>query len=87
MGNYYTPIWSKKSLTIQAELIRANDGIILWRGTTAAVRTSGDPPLSLISLPFAAYKTARFRGDQDEVASMIDDIARRLIENLPDVRG
>ena len=87
MGNDHTPIWSEKRLAIQTELIRAKDGIILWRATAAAVRTSGDPPLSLISLPFAAYKTARFRGDQDEVASMIDDIARRLIENLPDVRG
>ena len=87
MGNAYTPIWSEKRLAIQAELIRAKDGIILWRATTAAVRTSGDPPLSLISLPFAAYKTARFQGDQDAVASMIDDLARRLIENLPDVRG
>jgi hypothetical protein len=86
MGNDYTPFWSEKRLAIQAELIRAKDGMILWRATTAAVRTSGDPPLSLISLPFAAYKTAQFQGDQDAVASMIDDLARRLIENLPDVR-
>ena len=87
IGNDYTPVWSKKRLTIQAELVRAKDGIVLWRAAATAVRTSGDPPLSVISLPLAAYKTAQFQGNQDTVASMIDDLARRLIESLPDVRG
>lgn len=86
MGNNYTPIWSEKYMTIQIELTRAHDGATLWQATATAARSSGDPPLSLLSLPFAAYKTARFQADQDAVASMIDDLARRLLANLPDVR-
>ena len=85
IGNNYTPVWSQKRLSIQTELIRAQDGTILWRAAATVARSSGDPPLSLLSLPFAAYKTARFQADQDAVASMIDDLARRLLASLPDV--
>jgi len=85
IGNNYTPVWSEKRLAIQTELIRAQDGTILWWAAASTARSSGDPPLSLLSLPFAAYKTARFQADQDAVASMIDDLARRLLADLPDV--
>ena len=87
MGNIYTPIWSEKHVTIEAELSRAQDGAILWQAEATSARSSGDPPLSLLSLPFAAYKTAQFQNDQDAVASMTDDLARRLVASLPDVRG
>ncbi len=85
IGNNYTPVWSQKRLAIQTELIRAQEGTILWRATATVARSSGDPPLSLLSLPFAAYKTARFQADEDAMASMIDDLARHLLANLPDV--
>ena len=87
MGNNYTPIWSEKHMTIEVELSRAQDGAILWQAEATSARSSGDPPLSLLSLPFAAYKTVQFQNDQDAVASMTDDLARRLMANLPDVRG
>ncbi len=86
IGNVYTPIWSEKHMTIEVELSRAQDGAILWQAEASSVRSSGDPPLSLLSLPFAVYKTARFQADQDAVASMTDDLARRLVASLPDVR-
>ncbi|MDP6565684.1 MAG: hypothetical protein QF578_12725 [Alphaproteobacteria bacterium] len=86
-GSDYTPVWSEKRLSIETELIRATDGTTLWRASGTAARASGDVPLSILSLPFAAYKTARFQGDEDAVESMIDDLARRMVAKLPDVGG
>ena len=87
MGNNYTPIWSEKFIMVQAELIRAQDDETLWQAVATANRSSGDPPLSFFSLPLAIYNTAQFQNSQDTVASMIDDLARRLMVSLPDVRS
>lgn len=79
-------VWSQKHLSLSAELVRARDGAVLWRAGAAAERSSGDPPLSLFSLPLALIRAAEFQTDDDAVASMLDDVARRLFASLPDVR-
>ncbi len=81
-----TPVWSRKHLLIGAELIRAADGAILWRAQSAAARSSGDVPLSVFSLPLALVRSTTFQNDDDAVASLLDDLARRLLATLPDVR-
>ncbi len=79
-------VWLRKHLGLGAEIIRARDGAVLWRARGAASRSSGDPPLSLFSLPMAVLRAAAFQGDEDAVASMLDDLARRILANLPDLR-
>ncbi len=79
-------VWSQKYIHLGAEIIRARDGALLWRSHAAASRNSGDPPLSLFSLPIAILRAAAFQGDDDAVASMLDDLARRMLASLPDLR-
>lgn len=79
-------VWSQKYLSLEAEIIRARDGALLWQSSASASRNSGDPPLSLFSLPIAVFRAAAFQGDDDAVASMLDDVARRMLASLPDLR-
>lgn len=85
-GNDNAIVWSQKYLSIAAEITRARDGALLWQANAVASRNSGDPPLSLFSLPIAVLRAAAFQGDADTVASMLDDLARRLLASLPDLR-
>ncbi|MBT3334283.1 MAG: hypothetical protein HOK21_09710 [Rhodospirillaceae bacterium] len=79
-------IWSQKYISIGAEIIRARDGTLLWQSHANASRNSGDVPLSLFSLPIALFRAAEFQNDDDAVASMLDDLARRMLASLPDLR-
>ncbi len=79
-------VWSQKHLSLGAEIIRARDGALLWQATATASRSSGDPPLSLFSLPIAILQVAEFQDNDDTVASMLDDLARRMLASLPDLR-
>ena len=44
-------VWSRKHISLNAALICARDGVVLWRARSTASRSSGDVPLSLFSLP------------------------------------
>ncbi len=79
-------VWSQKHIQLAAEIIRARDGTMLWRARAEASRNSGDVPLSLFSLPLAVLRSAAFQTDDDTVASMLDDLARRILASLPDLR-
>jgi hypothetical protein len=79
-------VWSQKHIRLCAEIIRASDGALLWRAQAKASRNSGDVPLSVLSLPLAVLRAAAFQTDEDAVASMLDDLARRLLASLPDLR-
>lgn len=79
-------VWSRKHITLNAALIRARDGAVLWRARSTASRSSGDVPLSLFSLPLGVLRAAAFQGDDDAVASLLDDLARRMLAGLPDMR-
>ena len=79
-------VWSQQYLHLGAEIIRARDGALLWQSHAAASRSSGDPPLSLFSVPIAILRAAEFQADDDAVASMLDDLARRMLASLPDLR-
>ncbi|MFP6748397.1 MAG: hypothetical protein VCD66_12460 [Alphaproteobacteria bacterium] len=79
-------IWAQKHIQLGAEIIRARDGTLLWRARSEASRNSGDVPLSLFSLPLAVLRAAAFQTDDDTVASMLDDLARRILSSLPDLR-
>jgi len=81
-----TPLWSRRTLSIDASLRRADDDVELWRDRHVVKRASGDPPLSLFSLPLAAYNAARFDRNPELAASMGDDLARGLFMSLPDLQ-
>lgn len=79
-------VWSQKYLQIGAEITRARDGALLWQAHSSASRSSGDVPLSAFALPIGMLRAAAFQNDDDAVASLLDDLARRLLASLPDLR-
>lgn len=79
-------VWSQKQIGLEVRLARADDDTILWQAAHTARRSDGGLPLSLLSLPVAAVEATMFNRDADQLPSMIDDVARRLIVTLPDAR-
>ncbi len=81
----YFLVWSRRDLGLDVEMFR-EPGRTLWKAAHVAHRSDGGLPLSPLSAPFDIYKASRFSKDQDILPSMIDDIMRRLVVTLPDVR-
>ena len=83
--NYFL-VWSERRLGLALALYRARDHKLLWRGAHTGRRSDGSLPLSPFSVPFAAYEATSFKGDNDVLPSMVDDVVRRIIVTLPDLR-
>lgn len=79
----YALFWSGRQIGLSASLIRSRDQTVIWRAAHTARRSDGGLPLSLLSLPFAAYESTRFHTDTDVVPSMVDDVVRRIFATLP----
>ncbi|MDX1485090.1 MAG: hypothetical protein R3229_11475 [Alphaproteobacteria bacterium] len=83
--NYFL-VWSQRKLRIEAALHRISDDTLLWQAAHSARRSDGSVPLSPISVPVAAFEATSFTADDDVLPSMVDDVVRRLIVTLPDLR-
>ena len=86
MSDSHFLVWSQKQIGLEVRLARADDDTILWQAAHTTSRSDGGLPLSLLSLPLAAVQATLFNQDSDQLPSMIDDVVRRLIVTLPDVR-
>jgi hypothetical protein len=84
--NNYFLVWSQRRIGIQASLHRIADDGLLWQAAHISRRSDGSLPLSVFSVPFAAFEATTFKGDGDVLPSMIDDVVRRLMVTLPDLR-
>jgi len=82
----YMVVWSQRGLGLEMNLARTSDDRILWKARHTVDRNDGGLPLSPFSVPFAAYRAARLAGDSDQVDSMADDVVRRMVVSLPDLR-
>ena len=82
----YFLVWSQRQLRVEAALYRARDDKLLWQAAHTGRRSDGTLPLSPLSLPFAVFEATDFKADNDVLPSMIDDVVRRLIITLPDLR-
>lgn len=83
----YALVWSRRAIGITLEMTRVADGRRLWIARHRAERSDGGVPLSLLSLPFTAYRASRLKGDDEAFQSIADDAVRRMMATLPDVRG
>jgi len=83
--NYFL-VWSQRRIGIEAALYRAADDGLLWQAAHIGRRSDGSLPLSSFSVPFAAFEATNFKGDGDVLPSMVDDVVRRLMVTLPDLR-
>jgi hypothetical protein len=82
----YFLVWSQRRIGIEAALHRAGDDGLLWQAAHIGRRSDGSLPLSAFSVPFAAFEATNFKGDGDVLPSMVDDVVRRLMVTLPDLR-
>jgi hypothetical protein len=82
----YFLVWSQRRLRIEAALYRLGDDRLFWQAVHTGRRSDGTLPLSPLSLPFAVFEATNFKADDDVLPSMIDDVVRRLIVTLPDLR-
>ena len=82
----YFVIWSRRAIALTLELIRIDDGKLLWKAHHRAERGDGGLPFSILSLPFTIARAARLKGDQEAFESIADDAVRRMMATLPDIR-
>ncbi len=82
----YLLVWSRRRIGFEVAMFRGSDEKVLWKARHTGRRSDGTLPLSPLSLPFAAFEAGRFRSDDDILPSMIEDVARRIVVTLPDVR-
>ncbi|MDH3241489.1 MAG: hypothetical protein OEO83_12585 [Alphaproteobacteria bacterium] len=82
----YFLVWSQRRLRVEAALYRVGDDRLFWQAAHTGRRSDGTLPLSPLSLPFAVFEATNFTADNDVLPSMIDDVVRRLIITLPDLR-
>ena len=83
----YALVWAEARFGLTVRMLRARDGALLWRASHTAQRSEGSLPLSLFSIPIGAFQAGKFKNDQDVFPSMVEDVARRIMASLPDMRG
>lgn len=86
-GDTYLLFWSYKALGVEAELVTADGKTHLWRARHVARRSDGGLPLGPVSAAIQAFEAGSHATDRDIQHSLADDLARRLIETLPDLRS
>ncbi len=87
LSDDYFLVWSRRAISISLEMIRSEDGGLLWKARHRAWRDDGGVPFSLFSAPFAAIRAARLSGDEEAFESIADDAIRRMTATLPDLRA
>lgn len=76
-------IFSKVSVGARLRLIRTSDNAILWEGEHIATLHDGGLPLSPVGTVSSLFNAGRNLGDE-QTYRIIDDLARRLMNTLPD---
>ena len=79
--------WSQVRAGMEVELVTIDGSEVLWRARHVAKRSDGGIPFSPFSAIANIYYANRLSSDQEEVRSLIEDAARRIIDTLPDMRG
>jgi hypothetical protein len=87
-GLSYAVIWAERRLDIDLRLFRIGERVNpLWSARGTGTRGDGGPPLSPLGIVGAMIRAARVAGDRDLGLSLLDDVLRRMMKSLPDVRG
>lgn len=87
-GLSYAVIWAQRRIGLEISLYRVGaPDQPLWWGRRDGVKGDGDLPLSPLSVAGAMWRAARVAGDVEQGVSLLDDVLRRMLASLPDVRG
>ena len=82
----YFVIWARRSLGLEVALRRVSDRAVYWKARHVARRSDGGLPLSPFSFALSGYEAGRFQNDADILPSLVDDLVRRMVASLPDLR-
>ena len=85
-GRNYLIVWSQVQIGVDAKLVRAHDGVVLWQARHIAKRSDGGLPLSPVGAVLDAFWSTNFSADKEVDDSVVDDAVRRLVASLPDLR-
>ncbi len=78
-------VYSRVAVGANLNMVRADDGAILWEGRHVAQSHGGSVPLSPIGLAMGIIEAANNVRDE-QILRIIDDLARRLVNTIPDDR-
>ena len=79
-------IWYQKKLGVALSLQEVETGEILWQARHTTGRSDGSIPTSPLGLLVGVVQAANLRSDEEAIYSLADDIMRRIIKTLPDLR-
>lgn len=87
-GSTYAVVWAERRIGLDLALYRVgNPDRPLWWARHAGSEGDGGLPISPLSVAGAMVRAARTAGDTDQAFSLLDDVLRRIMKSLPDVRG
>jgi hypothetical protein len=79
-------IWAGRRVHLGLEIVSGRTDDSLWKGDHSTDRGDGGLPFSPLSLGSAAFRAGKLNADKDMLPSMIDDVFRRILKTLPDMR-
>lgn len=83
----YMLIWSERKMGLEVKLFRQTDGAELWKARHIAKRSDGGLSFSPFGIAMNAYEANDFAMDKDISASISDDLVRRIVTTLPDIKN
>jgi hypothetical protein len=87
-GMSYAVIWAERRIGLVMRLTRIGDpNSLLWLSRDEGMRADGGVPLSPLGIAGAMFRAGRVAGDKEQGLSLLDDVLRRMMRSLPDVRG
>lgn len=87
-GLSYAIVWAERRVTLSLSLARIGSQTpVLWEATATGARGDGGLPISPLGLASALFRAGRVADDAGQGRSLLDDLLRRMMASLPDVRG
>jgi Flp pilus assembly protein TadD len=83
-GSAFYGVYSKVEVRARLKMVRASDDTLLWEAEHHAQLQDGGLPLSPIAIAAGLFNAARNVDDEQELR-VVDDLARRVMNTLPEV--
>jgi hypothetical protein len=85
--NSYMLIWSERRIGLEVKLFSQTNGTEIWKAKHIARRSDGGLSFSPFGLAMNAYEANKFAMDEDIVASISEDLVRRILTTFPNIKN
>ena len=86
-GDRFWVLYSRVAVGIELQLVRTDDGHVLWQGQHVAVSHGGSVPLDLVGVAMAVADAVGNVTNDEQTLRLTDDVARRLVSTIPENNG